>query len=121
MNFEFGIYRAQNVVKSGRQANGRIPGPAKVDELESGVWRTTHKNDETREWGVADQGQEVIPVAGHQDVVAVIRVSEHVLIPGGRRQDFTQADDLVVHRFQCIRCIFGDIMVEEENHASGCI
>jgi hypothetical protein len=86
-----------------------------------GSARATHKNDQARERGVSDQRQKVISVARHQDVVVVIRISEHLFIAGGRRQDFAQADDVVIHRFQRIGCIFGDIMVEEKNHASVCI
>ena len=51
----------------------------------------------------------------------VIRLRE-VLPTTTRDEDVLRyANDLVVHCFQCIGCIFGDIMVEEENHASVCI
>jgi hypothetical protein len=78
----------------------------------------THQDDQSRERGVADQRQEVIPVAGDQDVVVGIRVSEDFVVRRCRRQDFTQPDDLVAHRFQGEGGIFGDVVVEKESHAS---
>ena len=86
-----------------------------------GSARATHKHDQSQERGVADQRQEIIPVAGHQDVVVIIRVSEDFVVLGCRRQHLSQADDLIAHCFQGEGGIFGNIVVEEENHASVCI
>jgi hypothetical protein len=81
----------------------------------------TYQDDQPRERRVADQRQEVIAVAGHQNVVAGIRVSEDFAIRGCCWQDFTQADDLMAHCFQSEGRILGDVVVEEESHASVCI
>jgi hypothetical protein len=86
-----------------------------------GSARATHQDDQSGERSVADQRQEIIPVTGDQDVAVVIRESEDFVVLGCRRQDLSQMDDLVAHRFQSKGGIFGDVVVKEEDHASVCI
>ena len=63
----------------------------------------------------------VVAVACHQNMVVGVRVAKDFVIGRGGRQDFSQSNDFVAHRFQGEGGIFGHIMVEEEGHAPVCI
>lgn len=62
------------------------------------------------------QGDEVVAIAGHEQMSAIERAPKHRRVRGFRAEHVTDAQHSVIEFAQQVGEVFGDVLIEQEGH-----